>query len=167
MNDGTRMQVSSMNTKTLAGPACTALVLLLVPGAVFADGAEILRCRLQADTAQRLACYESIVVPQAATAVRVPIAMPPAPAADLFGLEQKATQSAVRSIESKIAGRFLGWGPNDRIVLANGQVWQISDDSRGAVVATDPKVTVRRGALGAFYLDIEGTNRSPKVRRAK
>ncbi len=162
------MQVSSKFTKLLTGQAWTALgLLLLASGSAFADGAAILRCRQQVDAAQRFACYESIVVTVTASAMQMPPAAPPVSSADLFGLEQKATQGAVQSIESTIAGRFYGWEPNEKIQLANGQVWQISDDSRGALVASDPKVTVRRGALGAFYLDIEGTNRSPKVRRAK
>jgi len=161
------MQVSSISTKALAGQACTALILLLASGSAFANGAAILHCRQQVDAAQRFTCYESIVVPVGTTTAQVPPAALPPPSADLFGLEQKATQAAVQSIESRIAGRFYGWEPNEKITLANGQVWQISDDSRGALVASDPKVTVRRGALGAFYLDIEGTNGSPKVRRAK
>ena len=31
----------------------------------------------------------------------------------------------------------------------------------------NPKVRVRRGALGAFFLEFEGSNRSPKVRRVQ
>ena len=31
----------------------------------------------------------------------------------------------------------------------------------------DPKVRVRRGALGTFVLEIEGTNNAPKVRRVE
>jgi hypothetical protein len=44
-------------------------------------------------------------------------------------------------------------------------VWRIADDSKGALWVENPKVRVRRGALGAFYLEIEGTNRSPRVQR--
>jgi hypothetical protein len=43
---------------------------------------------------------------------------------------------------------FEGWRPNERIRLANGQVWQIADDSSSLLQRRDPKVTVRRGALG-------------------
>lgn len=68
---------------------------------------------------------------------------------------------------STIPGRFLGWKRRETITLANGQVWQISDDSSGALVSTNPNVKVRRGALGAFYLEIDGTNRSPRVRRVQ
>lgn len=161
------MQVSSMSTKALADQAFTALILLLASGSALADGATILRCRQLADTAQRFTCYESIVVPVAVTAAQAPPDGLLPPSEELFGREQKATQAAVQSIQSRIAGRFFGWSSNEKIALANGQVWQIADDSVGAMVAADPKVTVRRGALGSFYLDIEGTNRSPKVRRVE
>jgi len=30
-----------------------------------------------------------------------------------------------------------------------------------------PKVTVKRGALGSFFLDIEGVNPAPRVRRVE
>lgn len=143
--------------------------LLLTTGPALADGAAILRCRQVADLVQRMACYEAIVVtvPGAAAQAPQPAPAPPGPPkAGNFGLEVKSALLGLPgSMDSTIPGRFQGWGPNDTITLANGQVWQISDDSRGAMVATDPKVTVRRGALGAFYLEIAGTNRSPKVRR--
>ena len=71
------------------------------------------------------------------------------------------------AIESHIPGVFEGWRPNERIRLANGQVWQIADDSKSLIQRQSPKVTVRRGALGAFYLDIEGDNSSPRVRRVQ
>lgn len=145
--------------------------LLLTAGPAQADGAAILRCRQIADQAQRLVCYEGIVVPVAGSVAQVPVpgtALPQPPNVGSFGLEVKSALVGLPStMDSSIPGPFFGWGPNDTITLANGQVWQISDDSRGAMASTDPKVTVRRGALGAFYLDIAGTNRSPKVRRIR
>lgn len=149
--------------------------LLLTTGPALADGAAILRCRQVADLAQRMACYEAIVVPVAGSVAPLPAPARPQPQPQPqpsdngnFGLEVKTALLGLPStMDSTIPGRFLGWGPNDTITLANGQVWQISDDSRGALASTDPKVTIRRGALGAFYLEIAGTNRSPKVRRIR
>jgi len=162
------MQDSSIPAVVCKTRATLTLILLLVSGSLWADGAALQRCRLQVDPAVRFACYEAIAVPVATTAAtQKPAVAPPLPGAEQFGLEQKTAPVAARSVISSIAGRFNGWEPNERILLTNGQVWQISDDSRGALVSTDPKVTVRRGALGAFYLDIEGTNRSPKVRRTQ
>ena len=144
-----------------------AAVVLITGSPALADGAAILRCRQITDPPQRLVCYDAMVVPVSGIAPQTPVLAPAPPAqVESFGLEVKTALVGLPStMESAVRGRFLGWGPNDRITLANGQVWQISDDSRGALVATDPKVTVRRGALGAFYLEIAGTNRSPKVRR--
>ena len=154
-----------------SGAVLLAFGLLWTAGPAQADGAALLRCRQIADPAQRLVCYEAIVVPVAGSVAQVPVAVPVQPQppdVGSFGLEVKSALVGLPStMDSSIPGPFLGWGPNDTITLANGQVWQISDDSRGALVSTDPKVTVRRGALGAFYLEIAGTNRSPKVRRIR
>jgi hypothetical protein len=165
------MQPAMTGVARAPGAFWIAMGGLLTAGPALADGAAILRCRQLAEPAQRLACYEAIVVPTAGAVAQTP---PPAPASpDLpqvgnFGLEVKSALVGLPStMESTIPGRFLGWGPNDTITLANGQVWQVSDDSRGALASTDPKVTIRRGALGAFYLEIAGTNRSPKVRRVR
>ena len=80
-------------------------------------------------------------------------------------MEAKVYERALEAIESHIPGHFEGWEPRSRIRLANGQIWQISDDSRRYHDIQNPKVSVRRGALGAFYLEIEGTNSSPRVKR--
>ena len=144
-----------------------AAVVMFTSGPALADGAAVLRCRQITDPPQRLICYDAMAVPVSATVAQAPLLAPaPPPQAASFGLEVKAALVGLPStMESTVPGRFLGWGPNDKITLANGQIWQISDDSRGALVSTDPRVTVRRGALGAFYLEVAGTNRSPKVRR--
>ncbi|MBL0141580.1 MAG: hypothetical protein IPP91_05820 [Betaproteobacteria bacterium] len=161
------------------------LLLLLVSTTALADDAGILRCRAITDSAARLTCYDALVVPvpgaKAATgapAAAAPQAMPaaatpgsPQPAAAQtpaqFGLEYKTAPAQLDAVESSIPGPVEGWAPGSRITLANGQVWQVTDDSRAVLYLKDPKVRVRRGALGAFYLEIDGTNRSPKVQRVK
>lgn len=158
------------------------------------DDADVRKCRDIRDAAARLSCYDALQVgpapAQAPSLFRpqlqpipgtapapgqapVPRMSPPAPAAATqgtqeaqFGLPAKAG-SELLSIHSYIPGVFSGWGPNYRIRLANGQVWQVVDDSRGVLERRDPKVTVRRGALGSFYMDFEGDNRSPRVRRVE
>lgn len=147
------------------------LPMLLTPPAGYADDSGLLRCRGLTDPAARLACYDALVPaaapPPAARAPEQPATSAPAPAAppDRFGLQTPATE-AVQAVESHIAGEFRGWEPRSRIQLANGQVWEVNDDSRGALAPVlDPKVRVRRGMLGSFYLEIEGLNRSPRVKR--
>jgi hypothetical protein len=137
-----------------------ALLLLLTTSAAFANDAAILRCRELSDPSLRLACYDSVAVP--ATARTQPRQTP-----DQFGMEHQGFNRELEAIESHIEGRFDGWGPKDNIQFANGQIWQISDDSGRVLNSMNPKIRVRRGALGAFYLEIEGTNHSPRVKRVR
>jgi hypothetical protein len=161
------------------------LLLLLFSSTALADDAGLQRCRAIKDSAARLACYDALPVTsgqgRAASAPGATSASPPAAAAgaasaaqarptekaEQFGLAQKDREVALDSIESTIAGSFTGWRPGDQIKLANGQVWQIADDSKGYHDIVNPKVRIRRGALGAYYLEIQGTNRSPRVTRVR
>ena len=134
-------------------------LLLWVSTAALADDAAVLRCRAIQDGPARLACYDAMPLAPAGAAKAA------APPAAQFGLEQQAAKDALDAIDTRIPGRFEGWAPKTRFTLANGQVWQVSDDSKAVHYADNPKVRVRRGAMGAFYLEIEGTNRSPRVKR--
>jgi len=91
-------------------------------------------------------------------------ALPQEPQAQ-FGLPKKAIEVPLEAIESRIPGHFEGWGPNSRIRLANGQVWRVDDDSSRVCDLTDPKVTIRRGLLGAYYLEFEAFNQTARVKR--
>lgn len=73
-----------------------------------------------------------------------------------------------KSISTTIVGKFDGWSGNELIKLGNGQTWRIIDGSSATLSpVTDPKVTVERNFIGTFFLKIEGTNNSPKVRRVQ
>ena len=159
------------------------LPLLLVSGLAIADDAAFLRCRSIADGPARLACYDALAVPVAGTvaasannslgkATSQPSPSVQSPSAqqkpEQFGLEAKVSSNTqLDAIESHIPGSFEGWSAKSNIKLANGQVWQISDDSSRAHYIDNPKVRIRRGALGSFYLEIQGTNISPRVRRVQ
>ena len=180
-----------MSPKTPAaqarGPLAALTFLLLAVGPVQADDAQILRCSQIGDAAARLACFDQLAVqvrqraaqPTAPAAQAAAQAAAPAPQAAAttasagdrrvaeFGLPRAADAQPLQAIESRIDGRFEGWGPNTRLKLANGQVWQIVDGSRGPGNGDSPKVTIRRGALGALYLEIEGEPRMPRVRRVQ
>lgn len=71
----------------------------------------------------------------------------------------------VKEIVSRFEGLFEGWRSGERIALANGQVWQIADGSSAVYSLRNPKVTIRRGSLGQFVLDVEGAGKSATVRR--
>lgn len=155
------------------------LSLALAAGPAFAENAPTLQaCRAITDAAKRLVCYDALPLPTAASPAATATATAPATATPVdtaaapdpakFGLEAKSVRAiSVDSIDSQINGRFDGWGPKDRIKLANGQVWQIADDSNAAMSVTNPKVTIRRGALGVFYLEFEQSNRTAKVKRVE
>ncbi len=145
----------------------TLLLLLLASGSALADDASLLRCRTLGDATQRLACYDAL--PASAAPALAPRAAAPAPLAKAaeqsFGLEEK--QAALQSFVSTIPGRFEGMSPNQQIVLANGQVWRIVDDSNAPVSGINLKVKVERNFMGTTFMVIEGTNTAPKVKRVK
>jgi len=162
-----------------------ALFLLAATTSALADDAGILRCRAIKDSAARLACYDAIAVPSAAPAAPSAAAQPkagtpsaapaaapkaaeaPPTPAQQFGMEAKTPATQLDAIESTIPGMFEGWGPKTVITLANGQSWQISDDSSGYIHKENPKVKIRRAFMGSFVIEFEGSNRIAKVRRVK
>ena len=130
------------------------------------------RCRQVSEAVARLACYDKLAdmaVAQPAAPVAAVAPAVPAPVktpTERFGLEQKAAQEgAADTITSVLPGEFEGWGPKTKFTLANGQVWQVTDGSSVYWPTKSPKVTIRRGILGAFYLELEGLNTTAKVKR--
>jgi hypothetical protein len=127
-------------------------------------------CRAIKDSTARLACYDALPIALAprATPGSPPVAAPPAatvPEAARFGLPARSAAEPIQAIESHIPGHFSGWEAGSRIRLANGQVWQVTDGTSRFADVDNAKVTVRRGALGSFFLDIDGVNPAPRVRR--
>jgi hypothetical protein len=147
----------------------TLLSLLLATASLpaLADDAGLLRCRAVAEAGARLACYDALLPAAASTApVRAPV---PAPLLrdDTFGQASLAKKTEPDAIDSHIPGSFDGWVPNQRITLANGQVWKIVDDSEGFAYGDNLKVKVSKGAFGAFYLQVDGLNKMALVKRVK
>jgi hypothetical protein len=149
--------------------AGVALALATISLAHAVDDASFARCRGISNAAARLACYDGLPLDATPAASQPPPIAPapaPAPTAREFGLEQRALEAGLQpTMESYIPGRFEGWGPNARIKLGNGQVWQVVDGSSAMFSLDNPKVVVRRGMMGGFFLEIENSNRSPRVRR--
>ena len=127
-----------------------------------ADDVAVLRCRGIAEATARLACYDALVVQTSEEKAQQVVAVQ----REQFGLD-KFDKSAPQSIESYIPGHFEGWLPGASFQLANGQVWQVSDNSTGVHYIDNPKVSIRHGMFNAYYLEIEGTNRSPRVSRVQ
>lgn len=155
-------------------------VLLFVSGAALADDAAMLQCRGIADVPARVKCYDAIPL-GASAAAAVPVAAVAAVAAvptaqqreQAFGMATIAAPKAVEaeksnSISSTIAGKFDGWSGNEMVKLANGQIWRIVDGSSAVLSPmNNPKVTIERNFIGTYFLKIDGTNNSPKVRRVQ
>lgn len=165
------------------------LALCAASSAHAVDDAAFARCRGISDPGARLACYDGLplarppsdaqappIAPRSAPAAPAPgpaapraSAPPPAPApstSQSFGMEERAPAAPLpTTMETHIAGHFEGWGPGARIKLANGQVWQVVDGTSAFMNVDNPKVVVRRGMMGGFFLELEGSNRSPRVRR--
>lgn len=184
------MQIIPEGFRKIMDITIKALVLVLsVPAVALVADADVLRCRSITEASVRLACYDAIALPALETKTTAgksapqgsdrasPLATPQRSAAspsmssqqkaDQFGLENRAVPGTVDAIESFIPGSFEGWEAKSSLRLANGQVWQIADDSRRNLSLTDPKVRIRRGVLGAFYLEFEKVNHSPRVRRVQ
>lgn len=154
-------------------PLAATVVVLLGGHAAHAQNlaGDVKACRQLTDATRRLACYDALPVaaePGTKTAVAAPV-----PAADpvaKFGQEAVKLPDAppeLKQIDSRIRGRFAGWGPNTRIELDNGQVWRVVDGSSAVYDLNNPKAVVHRGMLGAYYLEIEGIGFQIKVTRVR
>jgi hypothetical protein len=142
------------------------LLLFLVSGAALADDNAMRACRSVTDTAARLTCYDRIEL--SATPAAAPALTPQ----QSFGLAPAAmavqAPAKIDSIESTIVGPFAGWGPNTRFTLANGQIWRVVDGSEATLTpTTNQKVVIKRNFIGTLFMQVEGTNSSPKVRRVE
>ncbi len=163
-----------------------ALLLAIAAGSAQADNAALQRCRIVAEAAARLACYDAIALPgidlraawgaplpgtaaTAATAVAPPAAVA-APVSDSssasnFGLP--AAKPETDQLQSRIVGLVETFPRGLQYRFENGQVWQITETTMGFYQLNNPKVTVSKGILGNFYLRIEGVAATPKVRRVR
>ncbi|MGC7488208.1 hypothetical protein QT607_08160 [Xanthomonas citri pv. citri] len=71
-------------------------------------------------------------------------------------------------IESTMLGEFKGFSKDRVYTLANGQEWEQTDTASLSAVRKDaPKVKIKPGLVGVWYLQIEGYNTPAKVRRIK
>ncbi|WP_298580654.1 hypothetical protein [uncultured Luteimonas sp.] len=71
-------------------------------------------------------------------------------------------------IEASIAGEFNGFGHGKRYTLDNGQVWEQTDSATlSGVRRTSPKVRIKPGVLGVWWMRIDGYNTQAKVQRVE
>lgn len=156
--------------------AAVAATLLTGAAAVEAQSlaTDVKACRLLTATAERLRCYDAMQLPveTGMPAAAAPAAAPPVVVDPVSRFGQEAIRSTagtpeLKRIESRIRGRFQGWGPNSQLTLENGQVWRIADGSEAFYDLQDPKATVHRGLLGAFFLEVQGVGFNVRVTRVR
>jgi hypothetical protein len=160
-----------MHRRSIGGIAALTLAAAATATAQVPD-TEMARCAALRDDAARLRCLDALAAGsvarlQAGTSAPAPAAAVVAPAPDpaaRFGAPPPKVAEP-ELIVSQIDGRVEGWGPNTHFRLKNGQVWRVSDGSSGDLGMTNPKVTIRRNRFGTYFLEFEGRNDSPKVRR--
>lgn len=72
----------------------------------------------------------------------------------------------VEPISSTLKGEFRGWSGGTVLELENGQRWRVIEGSLflGKTLPA-PKVVIRPGMLGGWYLEAEGQTQKAKVRR--
>lgn len=99
--------------------------------------------------------------PASAAAASAPAAAAPA-SADMRGFDLNAGRSEIRS---EIVGSFTGWSGRTVFRLANGQVWQQSENDAFAVNLESPGVVIEPAAFGTWLLKVDGYNRSVRVKR--
>ena len=138
--------------------------------AAAADQPDVVKCRSIAAAEARLACYDRIVDRLQASPQGGSSQAPAAAAAGVrpraeFGLEDRARSALPEEMRSNIEGAIDGWEPTTRFRLANGQVWQVVDGTRGAYLLRSPAVRITRGVMGNFFLQIAGVNQAIGVRR--
>lgn len=170
-------------------PTPTALILLtslpLTPAAAATQEEappysvqRLLGCRQIADAAQRLACFDRESAPvnaslqsrelviidkeKARTASRTVFGFSVPNFGGLFGSKNEVSsiQSTVRSARRMPYGGYT-------LALADGSIWSQTDDSPlGFPPKGGDPVTIRRGALGSFVMQV-GRQPSVKVKRVE
>jgi hypothetical protein len=102
----------------------------------------------------------------AANGLAGPATAAPAQEEDRRGFRERLD---TREIDARVAGTFTGWAGVTEITLDNGQVWRVTDPNsrlRTGPVES-PRVTLRAGALGGWWMIVEGFNTRAPVERIR
>ena len=71
------------------------------------------------------------------------------------------------TVESRLAGEFRGWSGKTIFMLENGQRWQSAGESTYvSPPVMNPAVKIVPGALGSFWMTVEGVKSRVKVKLA-
>jgi len=84
-----------------------------------------------------------------------------------FGFDARPAEFGGDRLRTRAVGDFGLWNRGVQVELENGQVWEIIDRNEVYNKVSNPEVRIERGLFSAFYLHIEGTSRSLRVRRIR
>jgi hypothetical protein len=155
-----------------ACPIFLSILSLMASSAALADDTAMRACRTVTESDARLNCYDKIEL-GTATASRPAAPAPALTPQQSFGLPAaplavQARPEKIDSIDSTIVGNFDGWGPATTFKLANGQRWKIVDGSEAILPNSDHQhIKIKRNFLGTLFMEVQGSNQSPKVRRVE
>jgi hypothetical protein len=77
-------------------------------------------------------------------------------------------EGARDTIESSIAGDFVGWRGHTVFTLENGQQWQQAESgTRDTGTIASPNVKIKPMILGSWLMYVDGCNCSVRVKRVK
>jgi hypothetical protein len=83
-------------------------------------------------------------------------------------LKDNSESGTQTQITAMIRGAFTGWSGKTKFVLDNGQVWKQADKNSSFYVKLEnPTVTIEKGALGTYYLKVNGYAKRVRVKRTK
>lgn len=75
---------------------------------------------------------------------------------------------ARETFQTRIVGPFSGWEGGTEFVLENGMVWVQTEDRTFYMPETEnPTVTIRPGALGTWFISVDGYNQRTRVKRIR
>ena len=71
-------------------------------------------------------------------------------------------------ISAHIVGTFSGWSPGTILELDNGPAWEVEDDRGFSVGEIEgPAVTIKPAMLGSWLIQVDGYNRTARVKRVR
>lgn len=80
-------------------------------------------------------------------------------------IEEKEDKEALENprkgpklVESRILGRFQGWGSGTIFRLENGQMWQVAnlESFKGNNAVENPEAVLKRSRIGGYWMYVDG-----------
>ncbi len=176
------------NTNSLSIAALALLIALFPKFAGAADDMHdaLLRCADVAAATARLECFDRTVAEIKKSRDSVAsrkdgsdttfkrwfgLTKPVTEPADFGKPPPETSEKVITSIESKVVEATLSLTGRLIVILENGQVWKQIDGDTSVIrfLDEDPltHVSIERGALGSYMMDIKGRPSAVKVRRIK